>query len=63
MAPAPELDAGDAEPIRPRGPDRRGDRKPVTPPAEGGRGTAVGLGPGTSLHYLVTGATLQKKKG
>ena len=58
MAPAPELDAVDAAPIRPRGPDRRGDRMPVAPPAEGGRGTAAGLGSGTSLHYLVTGATL-----
>ncbi len=49
MAPAPEFDAGDAAPMRPRGPDRHGDRMPVA---------AVGLGPGTSLHYLVTGATL-----
>jgi predicted PurR-regulated permease PerM len=28
------------------------------PPPEGGRGPAVGLSPASSLHYLVTGATL-----
>ena len=39
--------------------DRRKSRTPVSAPQpEAGRATAVGLSPASSLHYLVTGATL-----
>jgi predicted PurR-regulated permease PerM len=59
MVPAPEDDAGADPSLHPRGPDRRAVRTPVNvPPAEGVRGAVVGLSPGSSLHYLVTGATL-----
>ena len=59
MAPAPENDAGADSSLHQRGPDRRAGRTPVSVPLnEGARGAVVGLSPGSSLHYLVTGATL-----
>jgi predicted PurR-regulated permease PerM len=43
----------------PRGQDRReGPMRVSSPQPEGGRGTALGISPASSLHYLVTSATL-----
>ena len=53
MAPAPDTDAGAADTMHPRGPDRRAGRSPPSAP-EGALATVAGLSPGMlPLHDLL----------